>query len=64
MAAILFQNGCQMHTFFAEKIGFFVISLMFFVRFRPSRYQNDQLKALYQSRVKITKLNIQKEIPQ
>ena len=58
MAAILKQNGRQMRTFFAEIIIFFVISLVFFVRFRPSRYQNDQLKALYQSLVKINKLHI------
>jgi hypothetical protein len=47
MAAISKQNGRQMRTFFAGKIIFFVISLVFFVRFRPSRYQNDQLKACF-----------------
>jgi hypothetical protein len=40
------------------KYSFIQISLVFFVRFRPSRYQNDQLKAPYQSLVKINKLNI------
>jgi hypothetical protein len=42
MAAIS-KHGRQMCTFLGEKIIFFVISLVFFVRFRPSRYQNDQL---------------------
>jgi hypothetical protein len=44
--------------FLREKSYFFVISLVFFVRFRPSRYQNAQLKVLYQSLVKINQLPV------